>query len=150
MPHLSAQPIDLAALISEVADPEHGGIATFLGTTRREGTARPFAAIEYTAYDALAEREIAMIEREAAERFGARVAIRHRTGMVPVGDASVGIAAGAPHRAGAFAACRYAIDELKLRVPIWKQAYFADGTVAWFDDLTPHDDRVDLSGTPDA
>ena len=147
MPHLTRQPIDVAALVGDVADPEHGGIATFLGTTRREGAVRPFAAIEYTAYDALAEREIAAIVREAADRFGARLAIRHRTGIVPVGEASVGIAAGAPHRDAAFSACRYAIDELKLRVPIWKQAHFADGTVAWFDDLASDDDRSEPSGT---
>ena len=134
MPALTADPVRLEGLIATVADAEHGGIATFLGTTRREAGAREFRALEYSAYPELAEAEIAAIAAEARERFGAAVCIQHRTGMVAVGEASVGIAASAPHRAEAFAACRYAIDQLKARVPIWKRAHFADGTTAWFDE----------------
>jgi molybdopterin synthase catalytic subunit len=133
-PILTAAPVRLEGLIAAVADAEHGGIATFLGTTRREAGAREFRAIEYSAYPALAEAEIAAIAAEARERFGAVVRIQHRTGLVAVGEASVAIAASAPHRAEAFAACRYAIDELKARAPIWKRAHFADGTTAWFDE----------------
>jgi molybdopterin synthase catalytic subunit len=150
VPALTPAPIDLAALAAEVADPEHGGLATFLGLTRREADRRAYRAIEYVAYDALAEHEIAAIAREAEMRFGASVRIRHRTGVVPVGEASVGIAASAAHRAEAFAACRYAIDELKARVPIWKRAHFADGSAAWFDDIAPGDDTTDRSGATDA
>jgi molybdopterin synthase catalytic subunit len=149
-PALTTAPIDIAALASMVADPEHGGLATFLGMTRREADRRAYRAIEYVAYDALAEREIAAIGREAEVRFGACVRIRHRTGIVPVGEASVGIAASAAHRADAFAACRYAIDALKLRVPIWKRAHFADGAVAWFDDIAPGHGTTDPSGATDA
>jgi len=150
MPALTRSAIDLAAVAADVADPEHGGLATFLGLTRREADRRAYLAIEYVAYEALAEREIAAIAREAEARFGAVVRIRHRTGVVPVGEASVAIAASAPHRAEAFAACRYAIDELKVRVPIWKRAHFADGTAAWFDDVAPGDDATDRPGTTDA
>lgn len=147
---LTPDAIDLAALAGEVTDPEHGGLATFLGVTRREADRRAYLAIEYVAYAALAEGEIRAIIGEAEARFGAVVRIRHRTGVVPVGEASVGIAASAPHRAEAFAACRYAIDELKVRVPIWKRAHFADGTAAWFDDVAPGDDANDRPGTTDA
>ncbi len=150
MPALTPGPIDLAALADEVADPEHGGLATFLGLTRRESDRRAYRAIEYVAYAALAEREITAITREAEVRFGASVRIRHRTGVVPVGEASVGIAASAAHRAEAFAACRYAIDELKARVPIWKRAHFADGTAAWFHDVALGDEVADRPGTTDA
>jgi molybdopterin synthase catalytic subunit len=131
---LTGTPLRLEELVAAVAEPEHGGIATFLGTTRREASGREFRAIEYAAYPALAESEIAAIVAEARDRFGATVRIQHRTGLVAVGEASVGIAASAPHRAEAFAACRYAIDELKARVPIWKRAHFADGATAWFDE----------------
>ncbi len=131
---LTEAPLRLEELVAAVADPEHGGIATFLGTTRREASRRECRAIEYAAYPALAETEIAAIAAEARDRFGATVRIQHRTGLVAVGEASVGIAASAPHRAEAFAACRYAIDELKARVPIWKRSHFADGTSAWFDE----------------
>jgi molybdopterin synthase catalytic subunit len=137
--------IDLNALIAAVTDTEHGGLASFLGMTRRESGRREFAAIEYVAYDRLAAAEIAAIAAAAQARFGAIVAIQHRTGSVPVGEASVAIAASAPHRPAAFTACRFAIDELKTRVPIWKRAHFADGTSAWFDDL---DDAAPASQTP--
>jgi len=143
VPVLTGDPVRLEELIAAIADAEHGGIATFLGTTRREAGAREFRALEYSAYPELVEVEIAAIAAEARERFGAMVCIQHRTGMVAVGEASVGIAASAPHRAEAFAACRYAIDELKMRAPIWKRAHFADGTTAWFDEYgttqTAHD-----------
>ena len=147
VPVLTASAVRLDALIAAVAGAEHGGIATFLGTTRREAGAREFHAIEYSAYPELAETEIAAIVDEARERFGAAVCIQHRTGLVGVGEASVGIAAGAPHRAAAFAACRYAIDEVKVRVPIWKRAHFADGTTAWFDAQGTTETAHDPPGT---
>jgi molybdopterin synthase catalytic subunit len=134
MPVLTDGAIRIDDLVAAVADPEHGGIATFLGTTRREAHEREFRAIEYTAYGPLAETEVATIIAEASRRFAATVCVQHRIGIVDVGQASVGIAASAPHRAEAFAACRYAIDALKTRVPIWKRAHFVDGTTAWFDE----------------
>jgi len=75
------------------------------------------------------------------------VCIQHRIGHVAVGETSVGIAASAPHRAAAFAACRYAIDQLKVRVPIWKRAHFADGTTAWFDEHRTTRPAHDSTGT---
>lgn len=141
IPPLTSAPISLEALLAAVADPEHGGTASFLGTTRREVGTRAVRALEYEAYGPLAGAEISAIADEAAERFGATVRIQHRTGRVAVGEASVAIAASAPHRAEALAACRYAIDALKARVPIWKRAHFADGTATWFDgDGTPAPD----------
>jgi molybdopterin synthase catalytic subunit len=133
LPALTAAPIQSDALIAAVAGPDHGAIATFLGTTRADTGTREVVALDYAAYPAVAESEIAAIVDEAAERFGATVCIQHRTGRVAVGEVSVAVAASAPHRPAAFAACRYAIDELKVRVPIWKHAHFADGTTTWFD-----------------
>ena len=130
---LSDAPLDPAALVDAVADPEHGGTATFLGTTRREAGAREVEGLRYEAYEELALVELGAIAGEAAARFGARLAVAHRVGWVAVGEPSVAIAASAAHRAEAFAACRYAIDELKRRAPIWKQTVFADGAANWAD-----------------
>lgn len=130
-------PLDHSALLAAVADPEHGGLATFVGTTRREGDRREVAALRYEAYEELALAEMRAIAAEAATAWGARVALIHRLGEVAVGDPSVAVAASAPHRAAAFAACRHVIDELKHRAPIWKQTVFADGGTAWIDGCAP-------------
>jgi len=88
--------------------------------------------IEYSAYDAMAEGELDRLIAEARERWPeARIAVRHRLGLVPVGEASIVIAVGAPHRAEAFAACRFAIEEVKRRLPVWKKEYHRDGTAVW-------------------
>jgi len=90
--------------------------------------------IEYSAYDAMADAEIERILTEAAQQWhGVRVALRHRVGRVPVGEASIAIVAAAPHRAEAFAACRHVIEAVKRRLPIWKKEYRVDGTTAWVD-----------------
>lgn len=133
MTGLTAEPLDLPALIAAVSDPEHGGLATFLGCIRREDAIRPVVAIEYQAYEELTERELADVAAEATARFGAHVACVHRTGRVAVGEPSVAVAVSAPHRPAAFAACRYVIDELKVRAPIWKRMRYADGATEWID-----------------
>jgi molybdopterin synthase catalytic subunit len=133
MTGLSADPLDLAALIEAVRDPEHGGLTTFLGCIRREDAIRAVLAIEYQAYEELTERELAAVTAEATARFGAAVACVHRTGRVAVGEPSVAVAVSAPHRTPAFAACRYVIDELKVRAPIWKRMHYADGATEWID-----------------
>ena len=136
---LTPDPLDPAALVAAVADPDHGGTATFLGTTRREGGLREVAELRYEAYEELAYGELAAIVAEAEARFGARVAVAHRVGAVAVGDVSVAVAASAGHRPAAFAACRYAIDALKARAPIWKQTVYADGEASWIDGCAvPH------------
>ena len=126
-------PIDHTALMAAVADPEHGGLATFLGLTRRESDERAVTALRYEAYDELALSELTAIASEAEAAYGARVAVVHRRGEVAVGEASVAVAASARHRPAAFAACRYVIDELKVRAPIWKQTVHADGGTTWID-----------------
>jgi len=130
---LSPDPLDAAVLEAAVADPEHGGACTFVGTTRREASEREVVALDYEAYEELALSEMGRIADEAAARFGAALAIGHRTGRVGVGEPSVVVAASAPHRSAAFAACRYGIDELKQRAPIWKRTVHADGGEAWID-----------------
>jgi molybdopterin synthase catalytic subunit len=130
---LVATPIDAAAVLASVADPDHGGTALFVGTTRRESGAREVVELRYEAYEELALAELRAIAAEAERSFAARVAVAHRTGTVAVGEPSVVVAASAGHRPAAFAACRYLIDELKARAPIWKQTVHADGAATWVD-----------------
>jgi len=127
-----------------VADPADGAVVVFLGHTRtspgtpapgQEAVAARFAgqevvALEYEAYEAMALAVLEAIADEVEARFGVRrLAILHRTGEVAVGEVSVAIVTAAGHRAEAFDACRYAIEELKARAPIWKAEQFADGSV---------------------
>jgi molybdopterin synthase catalytic subunit len=131
---LTGEPLDPAVLVAAVADPDHGGTATFIGTTRRErGSDREVEELRYEAYEELALAELEVICAEAEARFRARVAVAHRIGAVAVGEPSVVAAASAGHRPAAFAACRYLIDELKARAPIWKQTVYADGRTSWVD-----------------
>ena len=126
-------PLDPTALLDEVTDPEHGGTALFVGTTRSESGLREVAELRYEAYEELALAEMRAVAGEAARAFGASIAVAHRVGPVAVGEPSVVVAASAGHRPAAFAACRYVIDELKAHAPIWKQAVHADGTATWID-----------------
>jgi MoaE-MoaD fusion protein len=127
---LGPEPIDLALLISHVGGPDAGAIATFTGTVRATARERDVLDLEYEAYGGMAEREIARIARDVVTRHAClRSAIWHRTGVVAVGEASVAIAISSAHRAAAFAACKQAIDTLKVTVPIWKKERYADGEV---------------------
>jgi MoaD family protein len=144
---LTADPLDDAvvdALRSAVAHPRVGAIVTFLGVTREtpggpapgeedeaaRHAGQPVLGLEYEAFDELAQRVLEAIADQVAARFDVRrLAIVHRIGAVAVGEASVVIVVGASHRDAAFEACRYAIDELKARAPIWKSERFADGSV---------------------
>jgi molybdopterin synthase catalytic subunit len=137
---IGADPIDVAALVAAVADPSHGAICTFLGTTRETspGDGRPVDALDYEAYAEMALADFASIADEARRRFGPlRIAIVHRTGRVALGEASVGVAVGSPHRAAAFDACEFAIDALKARAPIWKRESYRDGGSAWVANTPP-------------
>lgn len=130
---LMERAIDPGEVIAAVQAPSHGGIASFVGLVRDHHGGRQVVRLEYSAYEAMAEAEMARIVAEAAERWAAKVAVRHRVGSLEVGEVAVAIAASAPHRGAAFEACRYVIEELKRRVPIWKKEHFADGSVAWVD-----------------
>src|SRR2546425_62802 len=137
--YLSREPISVDALIAQAATPECGGTCLFLGTVRNGPAESGVAAIEYTAYDDMAEAELQRIVADARERWpGARIALRHRLGRVAVGEPSIAIVAAAPHRAQAFEACRYVIEEVKHRLPVWEKELRADGT----------EGLVDPSGRP--
>ena len=131
MMHLTRHPLDVKDLLAEVQGAERGGTCTFLGTVRSD---HDVTAIEYSAYEAMAFTEIERILGEAQAKWpDTRVVLQHRLGLVPVGEASIAIAAAAPHRDEAFAACRYVIEEVKKRLPVWKKEMHADGTATWTD-----------------
>jgi molybdopterin synthase catalytic subunit len=128
---LTDQPLDLVALVTEVSGPDRGGIASFLGLVRNHHEGRGVLRLEYSAYGPMAEAEAATIVTEAEARWPVRVAARHRLGLLEVGQAAVAVAAAGAHRAEAFDACRFVIEELKRRVPIWKKEFLDDGTTNW-------------------
>jgi molybdopterin synthase catalytic subunit len=120
--------IDAAAVSAAVADSGAGAIVTFIGTTRNHNEGRRVSLLEYEAYPEMALREMQKIADTARQRWPIdRVAIVHRIGTVPIGEASVVIAVSAGHRVAAFEACHFAIDRLKEVVPIWKKEHFEGG-----------------------
>lgn len=124
------QAIDLQELVRFVTDPEAGAIATFIGTTRNHNDGRKVIALDYDGYPEMAEKELARIGAAASKQWRiCRMAIVHRLGPVQITEASVMIAVSSGHREAAFAACRFAIEEIKRTVPIWKKEVFEGGAV---------------------
>ena len=130
MYRLTDKPIELNELLAFVRDPAAGAVSTFIGATRDNNEGRSIISLDYEVYPGMAEQEMVKLGEEAAEKWEiTRMAIVHRIGNVPIGEASVIIAVSAPHRDDAFKACRYAIDELKKRVPIWKKEIYQGGEI---------------------
>lgn len=130
--HLTREPLDAGALLASVAAPGCGAQALFVGTVRNHQAGRAVRGIEYSAYERMAAEVLATIERELAVATpGLRLRIVHRLGEIAAGEASVVIAAAAPHRDPAFVACRNALERVKREAPIWKRERYADGGSAW-------------------
>ncbi len=128
----SRTPIDAAALRATLADPACGGYAAFEGWVRDHNEGQRVRHLEYEAYESLAEREAERIIAEAVARFGVRhAACAHRVGELAVGELAVWVGVSAPHRDEAFRACRYIIDEIKHRLPIWKKEHYLNGDSGW-------------------
>jgi molybdopterin synthase catalytic subunit len=126
--------IDPASLIEEVGSPQYGAISLFAGTVREINEGRGVSAIEYSAYKSMASAELERILDEAEAQFGvSALVVEHRIGLLGLGDVSVGIAAAHQHRTPALDCTRYVIEEIKKRVPIWKNEHYADGTREWVD-----------------
>jgi molybdopterin synthase catalytic subunit len=129
---VTRDPIDVPALLAEVQDDGHGATTVFLGSVRSGPDDGPVEAIEYSAYEAMVVEEVARIVAEAAAHWpGTAYRVQHRVGRVPTGEPSIAVAASAAHRAEAFEACRYVIDQAKRRLPVWKREVMADGTTRW-------------------
>lgn len=131
---ISDLPLAEAEVVARVDGPETGGVVSFVGNVRNHSRGHSIKYLEYEAYPEMAEREMEKIAAEAAETWpGTRVAIAHRIGRLEIGEAAVVVVAVSPHRAEAFEACRFAIDTLKVTVPIWKKEMAMDGEY-WVDD----------------
>jgi molybdopterin synthase catalytic subunit len=131
---ISDQRLDEAEVVSRVSGPDAGGIVSFVGNVRDTARGHDIEYLEYEAYPEMAEREMEKIATEAAQKWpGTRVAIAHRVGHLEIGEAAVVVVAASAHRGEAFSACRFAIDTLKVRVPIWKREVASDGAY-WVDD----------------
>ena len=140
---ITTRPLVLETIVDAVSghDPEAlGAVTSFLGVVRGENLGRRVTHLEYEAYEPLAVRALERIGREVGDRWPAvRLAVHHRIGRLAVGDTSVAIAAASPHRADAFAACRYTIERIKQIVPVWKHEYFEGGDV-WIEGATADPD----------
>jgi len=131
---LVTSPIDAQRLIAEVSGPDKGAVSIFLGTVRELNSGRAVGSLSYTAYAEMAQAELGRILAEAAGRFDVESGVvEHGPGAIEIGDISIGIAISHPHRGPAMAAVTYAIEEIKRRVPIWKEEHYADGTHEWVD-----------------
>lgn len=128
---ISSDPLSVDAVLEAVRDPRVGGVAVFVGLVRNHDEGRPVTALDYTAHPSAAERLSTCLAEVAARHEVVAVAADHRIGALTVGDLAVVVAAGAAHRAEAFACCRDLIDQLKADVPIWKEQSFTDGAVDW-------------------
>ena len=144
---ITSDVLDLGALVRVVDAPGMGAVATFLGLVRNHNQRRRVLHLVYEAYEPLANTALKRIVEEAREQWpSAALAIHHRIGTLDVGEASVAIAASSPHRADAFAACRYAIERVKQIVPIWKHEYFEGGDV-WIEGATADPDDASARAT---
>lgn len=133
-PHISEKAIELDALLKETEDPRCGALNVFVGTLRDHNEGRDVVAMTYEAHEPLARATLQGLEREVLESFAVHhCRIVHRIGRLALGEASVAIVVRSAHRADAFAGARYAIEELKKRLPVWKQEHYADGTSRYLD-----------------
>ncbi|MBL8768599.1 MAG: molybdenum cofactor biosynthesis protein MoaE [Planctomycetes bacterium] len=125
---LVSTPIDVGALLDDRTDPGAGGLVVFVGRVRDHSHGRAVVRLEYEAYPSMAEKELDRLCGTARSRFDiTEIDVVHRVGVLGIGAVAVAIVVQAPHRDAAFDACRFAIDELKQTVPIWKKEVFADG-----------------------
>ena len=126
---LASGPIDVASLERSVADAASGAVVTFIGRARdRADDGREVVELDYEVYPEMAESVLGEIAAEAEARWDVRVAVTHRHGVVPIGEAAVAIVTAAMHRAEAYEANRFVIEAIKERLPIWKRERFVDGS----------------------
>ena len=130
--------IDPGELLRSVASPSDGAVLLFWGIVRNQNEGRAVTGLEYEAYAEMAEHKLGEIIHEARSRWAVgEISAVHRIGTLAIGEASVGIAVASPHRAEAYEASRYIIEELKQRVPIWKREHYVEGPSEWLGGSVP-------------
>ena len=132
------EPIDPAHVMTLIGADQDGASLLFLGVVRDHNDGRSVGGVRYDAYEEMAERVLSEIVDEAARAQGTdRVAAVHRIGELKVGEVSVAIAVSSPHRAEAYEASRYVIEEIKKRLPVWKKERYGDGAEEWVEGRAP-------------
>lgn len=132
MMQMTRETIDPSALRTRLANEAAGAYAAFEGWIRNENEGRKVLRLEYESFITLAEKEGRRVLDEARAKYPIiRAACVHRTGLLEIGECAVWVGVSAPHRDEAFAACRFIIDQVKVRLPIWKKEHYADGDSAW-------------------
>ena len=132
MIRITDQVIDPHQVLGSVGSRRDGAKILFLGTVRDHNEGRDVHGLRYEAYPAMAETVLAEIVGEAVERFGTEaISVVHRTGALDLGDIAVAVVVASPHRAESFDAARYVMEELKRRLPVWKEEKYSDGDVGW-------------------
>jgi molybdopterin synthase catalytic subunit len=135
---ITREPIVPQQVLDRVGSSADGAAVLFLGTVREQNEGAPVSGLSYDAYDEMAETVLTAIAAEAARRLGTdRIAVVHRVGDLEIGEVSVAIAASSPHRAEAFDAARYVIEQIKQRLPVWKKEHYVEGGARWLDGVTP-------------
>lgn len=129
---LTAQPIDHVALRERIQRRDAGALIVFEGWVREMNAGRAVVSLEYEAAPDLCQSEADAIIAEAAQKFSVlEISVAHRTGHLQLGDMAVWIGVASAHRAASFDACRYVIEEIKKRLPVWKKEHYADGDSGW-------------------
>ncbi len=129
---LTHDPLDVPALIQTVAGPANGAVLVFLGVVREQAEGRPVSGMRYEAYEPMARSELDRIVEQAESRFDvSAVTAAHRLGDLGLEEASLAIAVSSPHRPAAYEASRWVLEEIKLRLPVWKHEHYTDGSSAW-------------------
>ena len=130
---ISFAPLSIEEIAPLADAPANGAIVVMSGMVRNQTDGKPVVSLEYQAYEPMAKQIFLQIAKDIRRKWSDvnRVVIHHRIGHLQVGEISVLVAIGCPHRAEAFAACQYAIDTLKHNAPIWKKEHWADGSSSW-------------------
>jgi len=137
MVKLTRNPIEVAELLAEVEDDGSGGLVLFLGRVRNHSNGQKVTGLSYEAFEEMAQAQLLKIEEEVRRKWPVRtMSIHHRFGEMRIGDISVAIAVACAHRKDAFAACKFAIDTVKVQVPIWKKEFREDGSF-WVEGALP-------------
>jgi len=132
--HVTAGKIDPAMVIKSVSDDSAGGLVLFLGTVRNRSEGKEVKGLQYETYRDMTEKRLAAVEEEVRSRWRvSKIAVVHREGRLRVGEISVAVAVSSEHRAEAFEAARFAIDQIKTSAPIWKKEVLSDGQRHWVD-----------------
>jgi molybdopterin synthase catalytic subunit len=144
---ITEEKIEIESMLGEVASSSDGAVLLFLGVVRNHHEGRQVAGLVYEAYREMAEETLGRIAGEAEERFATdRIVVLHRVGALDVGEVSTAIAVGTPHREEAYGASRYVIEEIKSRLPIWKQERYVDGGGGWLEGKVPEVEELERRG----